>query len=307
MPHDHPHEGGHHHHHQIDSANINRAFWVGIYLNTAFIIIEFAAGFYYNSLALLSDAGHNLSDVASLGLSLFAFKLAKAKANNRYTYGYRKGTVLASLANAVILLVAVGSIGWEAIQRFMHPEATKGMVISIVAGIGIFINAISAMLFFRNKDKDLNVKGAYLHLAVDALVSIGVVIAGIIISFTGIQWIDPLISLVIMVIVVFSTWNLLKESLRLSMDAVPANIQVDKIIETAMQVPGVKDLHHVHIWAMSTTMVAMTGHLLVDENKTMAEVVQIKEKVKHALLHEGIQHSTLETEMQPCREQEHDC
>ncbi len=307
MPHDHPHEGGHHHHHQIDSANINRAFWVGIYLNTAFIIIEFAAGFYYNSLALLSDAGHNLSDVASLGLSLFAFKLAKAKANNRYTYGYRKGTVLASLANAVILLVAVGSIGWEAIQRFMHPEATKGMVISIVAGIGIFINAISAMLFFRNKDKDLNVKGAYLHLAVDALVSIGVVIAGIIISFTGIQWIDPLISLVIMVIVVFSTWNLLKESLRLSMDAVPGNIQVEKIIETAMQVPGVKDLHHVHIWAMSTTMVAMTGHLLVDENKTMAEVVQIKEKVKHALLHEGIQHSTLETEMQPCREQEHDC
>src|SRR5580765_5452641 len=175
------HEHQHHHDHTPKLTNLNRAFWIGIILNSAFVLIEAFAGFYFNSLALLSDAGHNLSDVASLGLSLFAFRLAKSKATERFTYGLHKSTILASLANAVILLIAVGSIGWEAIQRFIHPVQTQGGVVAIVAGIGIVINTVSAFLFFRNKEKDLNVKGAYLHLATDALVSVGVVIAGILI------------------------------------------------------------------------------------------------------------------------------
>lgn len=295
MSHQHNHDS-HHHHHSVEAANINRAFWIGIILNTAFVVIEFIAGFIYNSLALLSDAGHNLSDVASLGLSLFAFKLAKAKSNERFTYGYHKGTILASLANAVILLIAVGSIGWEAIQRFQHPEETKGTVISIVAAIGIVINAASALLFFRNKEKDLNIKGAYLHLATDALVSLGVVIAGVLITYTGIRWIDPLISLLIMAVVIYGTWSLLVESLKLSLDAVPEQIQMDEIKELALKIPGIKNIQHIHVWAMSTTKIAMTAHVVVDEKTPMEQIQSIKNELKHQLEHQGIQHVTIETE-----------
>jgi cobalt-zinc-cadmium efflux system protein len=290
------HSHHHHHHHSVESAHINRAFWIGILLNTAFVVVEFVAGFMYNSLALLSDAGHNLSDVASLGLSLFAFKLAKAKSNERFTYGYHKGTILASLANAVILLIAVGSIGWEAIQRFRHPEDTQGTIISIVAAVGIVINTISALLFFRSKEKDLNIKGAYLHLAMDALVSVGVVIAGILITYTGFRWIDPLISLLIMAVVIYSTWSLLMESLRLSMDAVPEQIQLDKIKKIAPTIPGIKDIQHIHVWAMGTTKIAMTAHIVVEDNCSMEKVEAIKSQFKHELEHMGIHHVTLETE-----------
>jgi cobalt-zinc-cadmium efflux system protein len=301
----HNHKAGHHHH-SVEASNINRAYLIGIILNTAFVVIEFAAGFFYNSLALLSDAGHNLSDVASLGLSLFAFKLAKAKSTERFTYGYHKGTILASLTNAVILLIAVGSIGWEAIQRFMQPEETQGKVISIVAAIGIVINAISALLFFRNKEKDINIKGAYLHLATDALVSAGVVIAGILISFTGIKWIDPLISLLIMAVVIYGTWNLLIESLRLSLDAVPEKIQMEKIKETAMKISGVKNIQHIHIWAMSTTKVAMTAHIIVDKKASVEEIQKVKEQLRHELEHQGIHHVTIETEIENAKHEEND-
>jgi cobalt-zinc-cadmium efflux system protein len=307
MSHQHNHESHHHHHHSVESTNINRAFWIGIMLNAAFVVIEFAAGFMYNSLALLSDAGHNLSDVASLGLSLFAFKLAKAKSNERFTYGYHKGTILASLANAVILLIAVGSIGWEAIQRFRNPEDTQGTVISIVAAIGIVINAVSALLFFRNKEKDLNVKGAYLHLATDALVSLGVVIAGILITYTGIKWIDPLISLLIMAVVIYGTWSLLVESLKLSLDAVPEQIQLDKIKETAVKIPGIKSIQHIHVWAMSTTKIAMTAHVIVDEKASMNQIQSIKKELKHQLEHEGIQHVTIETECSNADKDDNPC
>ena len=307
MTQEHNHHAAHHHHHSVEEANINRAFWIGIILNAAFVVIEFAAGFFYNSLALLSDAGHNLSDVASLGLSLFAFKLAKTKSTERFTYGYHKGTILASLANAVILLIAVGSIGWEAIQRFMQPEETEGKVISIVAAIGIVINVASALLFFRNKEKDLNIKGAYLHLATDALVSVGVVIAGILISFTGIKWIDPLISLLIMAVVIYGTWSLLTESLRLSMDAVPEKIQVEKVKETALKVSGVKSIEHIHIWAMSTTKVAMTAHIIVDQKSSIEEIQKLKEQLKHELAHQGIDHITIETELENAEHKENEC
>lgn len=297
------HNHSHSHNHSVTADNINRAFWIGIILNTVFVVIEFAAGFYYNSLALLSDAGHNLSDVASLGLSLFAFKIAKSKASERFTYGYHKSTILASLANAVILLIAVGSIGWEAIQRFMQPEVTNGNTVSIVAAIGIVINTASAFLFFRSKEKDLNVKGAYLHLATDALVSVGVVIAGILITYTGINWIDPLISLLIMAVVIYSTWGLLTESLRLSIDAVPENISTEKIRETTNKFSEIKDIHHIHVWAISTTKNAMTAHLIVEENLSEQKVADIKHKLKHELEHLNIHHVTLETETENCNDE----
>ena len=299
MQHDHAH-----HHHTPSLTRINTVFIIGIVLNAAFVVLEFTSGFYTNSLALLSDAGHNLSDVASLGLSLFAFQMAKQKATVKYTYGFHKSTILASLINAVILLIAVGSIGWEAIQRFMQPEETQGKVISMVAGIGIVINTISALLFFRDREKDLNIKGAYLHLAVDALVSIGVVIAGIIISYTGIKWIDPLISLLIMLVVVYSTWGLLMESLRLSLDAVPAGIDLNKVKAEILKMKEVSDVHHIHIWAMSTAKNAMTAHLVLAANLSEAQIAEIKHKLKHQLEHLNIQHVTLETESVNCKQEE---
>lgn len=292
MSHDHAH-----HHPAQALTHVGRAFLIGIVLNLAFVIIEFISGFYTNSLALLSDAGHNLSDVATLGLSLFAFGMAKRKATKVYTYGYHKSTILASLANAVILLVAVGSIGWEAIQRFMHPQPTPGYTISLVAGIGIAINAASAFLFFKDKDNDLNVKGAYLHLMTDALVSAGVVVAGFVIARTGIAWIDPLISIVIMAIVLYSTWGLLTESLRLSMDAVPAGIDVKKIKQFMESGKGVSRVHHIHIWAIGTTRNAMTAHLILEKGLSDQEIVALKQQLKHGLEHLNIQHATLETEL----------
>jgi len=296
-------EEHHHHHHSPVIATISKAFWVGIILNSAFVVVEFVAGFYYNSLALLSDAGHNLSDVASLSLSLLAFRLAKSKATERFTYGYHKSTILASLVNAVILFIAVGSIGWEAVQRFLHPVETQGGVIAIVAGIGIVINSVSAFFFFRNKDKDLNVKSAYLHLAVDAFVSAGVVMAGVLISYTRLKWIDPLISLVIMAVVIYSTWSLLTESLRLSLDAVPENIDTEKIKIQMLKTEGVKDIHHIHIWAISTTRNAMTAHLILKNDLTEKQIANLKSNLKHELEHLNIQHATLETESQNCHDE----
>jgi cobalt-zinc-cadmium efflux system protein len=292
MPHDHTK----HHHHTTTINSVSKAFIVGIILNSVFVVVEFAAGFFTNSLALLSDAGHNLSDVATLGLSLFAFQMTKQKPTSKYTYGFNKGTILASLANAVILFIAVGSIGWEAIQRFIDPVEAQGKVISIVAGIGIIINTISALMFFRDKEKDLNVKGAYLHLALDALVSAGVVIAGLIITFTGFKWIDPLISLLIMGVIIYSTWGLLKESLKLSLDAVPSNVDLEKIKTEIRKIKGVYDFQHIHVWAMSTTKNAMTAHIILEDKLTEREIAEMKHKVKHELEHLNIQHATLETE-----------
>ena len=292
MPHDHTK----HHHHTASFNSLSKAFIVGIVLNGVFVIVEFATGFFTNSLALLSDAGHNLSDVATLGLSLFAFQMTKQKPTSKYTYGFNKGTIIASLVNSVILFIAVGSIGWEAIHRFINPVETEGKVISLVAGIGIVINTISAVMFFRDKEKDLNVKGAYLHLALDAIVSVGVVISGVIITYTGFKWIDPLISILIMGVIIYSTWGLLKESLKLSLDAVPSNVDLEKIKIEIVKIKNVNAIEHIHVWAMSTTKNAMTAHLIIDENLNEKEIADIKHKVKHELEHLNIQHATLETE-----------
>ena len=291
----HSHEG-HNHGKVVALTNINKAFIIGIVLNLAYVIIQVVIGFRINSLALLSDAGHNFLDVGALALSLLAFKLNKAQASNKYTYGFKKSSILISLFNAIILLIAIGAIGYEAILRFTHPEPLPGVTIAIVSAIGIFINAVSAFMFFRGKDKDLNVKSAFLHLVSDAFVSLGLVVGGIIMYYTHIYWIDPILSLVVCAVIIVSTWNLLKDSLRLSLDGVPNTIEWEKIKTTALKVEGVIDIHHIHIWAISTSENALTAHLTVDEKTTMQQIRNIKEEVKHQLEHENIHHATLETE-----------
>ncbi|MBL0740098.1 cation transporter [Chryseolinea sp. Jin1] len=292
----------HHHHHTLDITHVSRMLVIGIVLNLVFVVVEFASGFLSNSLSLMSDAGHNLSDVASLGLALVAFKLFKVKATEKYTYGYRKASILISLLNAVILLIAVGGIGYESFYRIFDPEPVKAGYVIVVAAIGIVINGLSTLLFFRSKEHDLNAKGAYLHLMVDALVSVGVVVSGVVIRYTEWTWVDPAISLVIMIVIVSSTWRLLRDSLLLSIDAVPRDINMNAIREAAAKLPGVKDIHHIHVWAISTSENALTAHLTLTENLSPPDVAKLKHTFKHDLQHLGIQHATLETETADCRE-----
>ena len=288
------HEHSHQHSHAINAESLNKAFIIGIVLNLAFVVIEFAAGFWFDSLALLSDAGHNLSDVVSLVLALLAFRLAKVKANERYTYGYKKSTILVSLLNAVILLVAVGAIVIESIHKLNNPAVVPGGAIAWVAGVGVLINAFTAFLFMKDKEKDLNVKGAYLHMAADALVSVGVLVAGIVISRTGWYIIDPIIGLIVAVVILISTWNLLHDSLRLTLDGVPTSIDSQKVVEAIRALPGVDDVHHIHIWAISTTENALTAHIVLKQTESMQEV---KHLIRHRLEDFGIGHATLEFEV----------
>lgn len=288
------HEHSHQHSHTINAESLNKAFIIGIVLNLAFVVIEFAAGFWFDSLALLSDAGHNLSDVVSLVLALLAFRLAKVKANERYTYGYKKSTILVSLLNAVILLVAVGAIVIESIHKLSNPAVVPGGAIAWVAGVGVLINAFTAFLFMKDKEKDLNVKGAYLHMAADALVSVGVLVAGIVISRTGWYIIDPIIGLIVAVVILISMWNLLHDSLRLTLDGVPTSIDSQKVVEAIRALPGVDDVHHIHIWAISTTENALTAHIVLKQPESMQEV---KHLIRHRLEDFGIGHATLEFEV----------
>jgi len=301
--HDHTHGG---HHHLSPKANMNNAFIIGIVVNSLFVIIQAIAGLITHSMALLSDAGHNLSDVASLALSLFAFRLARMKPTQSFTYGYKKTTILAALGNAVILCVAIGILGFESVNRLMHPEPIAGGIIAIVAAIGIAVNFGSAFLFFRDKEHDLNTKGAYLHLLTDGLVSLGVVIAGLLIRFTGWYWLDGAISLIILVVILVSTWSLLTSSLRLTLDAVPANINSDSIEALIMKAPGVESVHHMHIWAMSTTENALTAHLVLNEQLSFNEKMKRIHDIKHELLHNNIHHATIELESAsiPCDDSE---
>ncbi len=213
----------------INPADNGKAFVVGIGLNALFVIVEVVVGLYSNSMSLLTDAGHNLSDVASLVLSLIAFRLAKKKSTEKFTYGYKKTTVLAALFNAVFLLIAIGILGFESVHRLLNPEIVRGDTIAWVAGAGIFINVTTAFMFFKNRKIDLNIKSAYLHMMSDALVSAGVVVGGIVIVYTGWYWIDPVIGLIIMIVILIGTWSLLTDSFRLSMDAVPRDIDMNEI------------------------------------------------------------------------------
>lgn len=291
MAHEHTHQHG-----PAVLTSINRTLIVGAILNAGYVVVEFVLGFSYNSLALIADAGHNLSDVASLLLSLLAFRLARVRQTPNFTYGYRKSTVLASLTNAVILLITIGAILWESFGRFRQPEPVAGGAVAWVASLGILVNAGSALLFFRDKEHDLNVKGAYLHLATDALVSLGVVVAGIIISYTGWVWLDPVIGIVVALVIMGSTWRLLSDSLRLSMDGVPAGIDLAAVQADLRAVAGVQDVHHVHVWAMSTTENALTAHLVLKSGLSDTQIAALKHDARHRLEHQNISHATLETE-----------
>ncbi|PIQ22237.1 MAG: cation transporter [Cytophagales bacterium CG18_big_fil_WC_8_21_14_2_50_42_9] len=282
-----------HHHHHATPTNLTRAFLIGISLNILFVIIEASAGFYINSLSLISDAGHNLSDVFSLILALAAIKIAQRQPNDAYTFGYAKSTTLVSLFNAILLLVAMGAIGWEAISRFGQNHALNGEYIALVSGIGILINGVTAFLFMKDKDRDINVKGAYLHMAADALVSLGVVISGIIIIYTGWHWVDSVMSLVVIGIIIFSTWDLLRESLRLSLDGVPSGINLAAVREYLSQIAGVQEVHDLHIWALSTTANSLTAHLVIspEQQKNLLPIVH------HDLHHKfNISHVTIQLE-----------
>ncbi|MCQ2360685.1 MAG: cation diffusion facilitator family transporter [Paludibacteraceae bacterium] len=289
----------HHHHHTVVAGDLSRAFIIGIVINILYIIAEAGVGLWQGSMGLLADAGHNLGDVASLALSLIAVKLYKKAATKYYTYGYKKSTILVSLVNAVILLVAVGGIVVESISKFINPEPLEGFTIAVVAGIGVLINGITAYLFIDHKDNDLNVKGAYLHMAMDALVSLGVVVAGILIHYTGWYIVDPIIGFIVAFVIVKSTWSLLSDSLRLSLDGVPESVDIEKIKSAIAEVDGVASFHHLHVWAISTTDNALTVHIVVKEG---ADQEIVKNKVKESLTVCGINHATLELETRACCE-----
>lgn len=282
-----------HHHHEAEISNLNTAFKLGIVLNSIYIVVEAAFGFYYNSMGLLSDAGHNLSDVATLIIAMIAFKMAQRPATERYTYGFHKMTIQASLVNAVLLLIAVGAILVESISKLIHPQAVDGDVIAWVAGVGVIINGVTAWLFIRDKDRDLNIKGAFLHMAADALVSVGVVISGIIIHFTGWYIIDPIIGICIAVVIGLSTKSLLRESMRMSLDAVPEGIDYEKVKTAIAGIDGVRNVHHLHIWPLSTTITAMTTHVIIDNPAIMDKVIN---DIRMKMQQMGIGHSTIEAE-----------
>jgi cobalt-zinc-cadmium efflux system protein len=294
MSHNHNHT--HSHAPAIDAADHNIAFMIGIGLNVLFVIVEAVYGIVNNSMSLLTDAGHNLSDVASLVLSLIAFRLAKKRSTANFTYGYKKTTVLAALFNAVLLLIAVGILGFESVHRLFNPALVKGNIIAWVAGAGIVVNAITAFLFFKNRKSDLNIKSAYLHMLSDALVSVGVVAGGILISYTGFYWIDPVIGLIIMVVILISTWSLLTDSFRLSVDAVPPEIDIQDIKEVITKQKNIIEAHHIHIWALSTTENALTAHITVNESLSFDEKMALVKNLKHELMHHKIHHSTIEIE-----------
>lgn len=259
--HDHGHAHGHHHH--IDPNGNGRAFALAISVNIIFVAIEFGYGFIANSTALMADAGHNLSDVLGLMLAWGAAVLIKTAPTRRYTYGLRGSSILAALLNGLLLMLACGAIAWEAVHRFTHPAPVGGMMVAMVAAIGVAVNGFSAWLFMKGSKDDLNIRGAYLHMAADAAISLGVVISGLAIMVTNWTWIDPSVSIVIVLVIVMSTWSLLRESLRLVLAAVPANVDAAAVSAFLLARPGVAGIHDLHIWAMSTTETALTAHLVM--------------------------------------------
>ena len=287
---------GHNHSHAAEQ-HITKPFILGILLNAVFVTIEFIYGFASHSLSLVADAWHNLGDAAALAISLLALRMADQKPNPHFTYGYSKGTILASLANGVLLLIAIGFIGYEAINRLIQPVLAEWGVMTVVAAIGIVINSSTALLFVHRNE--LNSKAAFLHMAADAGVSLAVVLGGIALHFTGFIWIDPIISIIICLVILIGTWRLLKSSLSLSLDGVPDDISIDEIQKVATSISGVLQIFHIHVWAVSTTRNALTAHLLVESTLTEQEIGAVKHALKHQLEHMNIQHATLEVETKP--------
>ncbi len=297
------HDNGHGHHHGAGGhshgpVNYGRVFGIGIALNLAFVGIEGFYGFVTGSMALLADAGHNLSDVLGLVIAWGAWRLSRRRPTARFTYGLRGSSILAALFNAVFLMVACGAIALEAIQRFSAPAPVSGGTVMIVAGIGIVINLGTALLFARGSQGDINIRGAFLHMAADAAVSAGVVIAGLLTLKTGATWIDPATSLVIVAVIVAGTWGLLRESLAMAMQAVPNRIDPGAVVRALGEVEGVARVHHLHIWPTSTTETALTAHLVIPDGHPGDAFL----RATATMLHErfGIGHATLQIEQDEC-------
>jgi len=300
--HDHSHHHGHGHGHDHSHshahapAEFNRAFAIGILLNAVFVGIEAFYGWRINSLALLADAGHNLSDVAGLVLAWGAVLAGKRRADDRHTYGWKRATILAAFINAVVLLVAMGSLGWEAAHRLQAPEPTEGWTMIAVAGVGIVVNTATALLFMRGSHGDLNIRGAYLHMAADALVSLGVVVGGALYLWQGWAWLDPVMSLAIAFIIVAGTWSLFRQSTHLLFDGVPDGIDMAAVRQLLLGLPGVQGVHDLHVWAMGTTHTALTAHLVLrDATVDSGAVLGEAEEELHE--HFGIRHATLQLEL----------
>jgi cobalt-zinc-cadmium efflux system protein len=293
----HPHEHSAHSHagHAHAPADFGTAFMIGIGLNTAFVVVEAIFGFLSNSIALIADAGHNLSDVLGLVVAWAGAALARRSPSSRFTYGLKGAPILAALFNAVVLLVAVGAIAWEAAQRLFAPAPVAEVVVMIVAGIGVVINTVTALLFMSGRKGDINIRGAFLHMAADAAVSAGVVVAAIVIVFTGWLWLDPAVSIAIVIVIVWGTWGLLRESLALSLSAVPSAIDPDAVRGYLAGLPGVAGVHDLHIWAMSTTETAMTAHLVMPRGHPGDAA--LGHFAKELTLRFGIVHPTLQIEL----------
>jgi len=287
----------HPHNHTHSPSDYNRAFAIGVALNVIYIVVEATYGFLAGSLALLADAGHNLSDVLGLLLAWGANYLVQRKPTERHTYGWRKSTILAALTNAIILLVAMGGIAWEAVQRFSDPSPVAGKTVIIVAAIGVVINTATALLFLSGRKTDLNIRGAFLHMAADAGVSAGVVLAGVVILTTGWPWIDPVVSLTITAIILVGTWGLLRDSFNLALDAVPAGIDPEAVKTYLSDLPGVTGVHDLHIWAMSTSETALTVHLVKPDARDDDALIEQASRELHDRF--GIEHITIQWERRP--------
>ena len=281
-------------HSHDQNPDYNRAFALGIALNLGFVLAEGGFGVFAHSLALVADAGHNLSDVLGLALAWGASRLAARRPSGRRTYGLRRSTILAALVNAVVLLIAIGGIVWEAVRRLGRPEHVVGGVVMAVAGVGVFVNGATALLFLSGRKSDLNVRGAFLHMAADAGVSLGVVMAGLVILRTGWLWLDPVVSLVIAAVILIGTWALLRESLDLALDAVPEGIDPVAVEAYLSALPGVVGVHDLHIWGLSTTHSALTAHLVRPETRIDDGLVTRACRELHDRF--GIEHSTIQIE-----------
>ncbi|MFV0483946.1 MAG: cation diffusion facilitator family transporter [Bacteroidales bacterium] len=294
MAHNHSHEHGHSHDHMHPTeVSHGRAFAIGIGLNIIFVIVESAYGLIANSSALLADAGHNASDVLGLVFAWTAAWLATIRPKGKYTYGLRKSTILVSILNALLLFGAVGFIAWDAIGKFKNPEPVAGTQVIIVAAIGIVINTATALMFMKGQKDDLNVRGAFLHMAADAGVSLGVVIAGVLINLTGFHWIDPITSFLIIIVILWGTWRLFTDSIDLALDAVPKNINLEEVRIFLLSQEEVHNIHDLHVWAMSTTQVALTAHLVTLRTPDDSFMSNLQKKLEHEF---GINHTTFQIE-----------
>ncbi len=288
MAHNHSH--GHSHSH---TNSYNKAFAIGIGLNIIFVAVEVFYGIIANSSALLADAGHNASDVLGLVFAWFAVWMSTKKPTKRFTYGFKKTTILISVLNAFLLFGAVIAIGWDAIGKFRNPEPVAGTQVMIVAGIGVFINTITALMFLKGQKDDLNIKGAFLHMAADAGVSLGVVVSGLLIVKTGLQWIDPVMSFIIILVILWGTWKLFTESIRLALDAVPDTIKFENVKAAILETSEVIDLHDLHIWAMSTNENALSVHVLTSTQNTDSLISDLQHKLAKQF---NIKHVTVQFE-----------